>query len=972
MPGSTATIGAALAADATAIQTRAHDDYYRAFKMHHGFDLRKQSDANLERLREQHGELSTEEEALKRLWDEKLWPSVQLNHLTGVAEDIEQDGTLRSAANLQRHSKTAIIHTANAEVRRRCVFATLGLPGHRTAGFLSPTTAAKKVVVDLQAANPNGLWLGDHLGEFVLESEYPPVIFGETGCARSIKYHKNKTKERIYTTADGETIRVTSRFRDEVFSAHHDVKDVSDGLFYLLLQELEHIGDPIKTQLLEAAAPEEQLQLLQTLFNIFYHSEVYPEARVINKVKLGEHARIEPTIPAPPHVVHNLLMAAKDLDIKIMQKILDAYPSLIHIRNADNKNLLMILIDSYGRRLFSPLPDPTSLIMRDIPADHRDPIIVDQSILDKCDPGHRFAACVNLLLPRGIDLNARAGLEGTVTDIIAKSSMKREQLEEMLQHVHTHYGFGIHSAMPAPTLEPVRASAAAAAETKPYQEASVGLMIRNQGTPAAEILFVRKADKAGRPHGEWLLPGGLRDPAETPEQTVAREIAEETGLTTEETDWRHLTTFTCDEAKQQTHFYVYTSDDISAAPEAADDIAEAAWVRLADIKATQHPLHRHAYYNNAHIKPSNLLLAQAVLTGANPDDDAFHTQSFFEIIAPHQLLNTFGSNPSAFKDLLAQGADISNAALHRGREGTSFMALSPLTMCALYPEHLPRLLAVGADINAAQGTHTPLMMTCALGQFALAQELVTKHRADPFIVLSDFMKHYSAPMIACSHEEGLGFLQFVHAGFGFSPSQIGDLLVTSILNHQPAITDWLLETFNPELNQMYYFYSEGLSLQNQATPLNAAVQRHQPELVEKLLERGASPFDISMSMGLLKFVDQEVDRLQMMTRSTFDMRFTMLGDDDDPYLQALDAEADARRVAEAEALPKLERIQALLHAKRDEIVREHPEFFPKEQVKAARKVTDNNSAVSATDAAASATNSASPGAEPTSPVTMGV
>jgi len=53
----------------------------------------------------------------------------------------------------------------------------------------------------------------------------------------------------------------------------------------------------------------------------------------------------------------------------------------------------------------------------------------------------------------------------------------------------------------------------------------VGAVIRDEG---GRLLLVRR----GRPPatGRWSLPGGRIEPGETPEQALAREVAEETGL----------------------------------------------------------------------------------------------------------------------------------------------------------------------------------------------------------------------------------------------------------------------------------------------------------------------------------------------------------------------------------------------------------------------------------------------------------
>jgi 8-oxo-dGTP diphosphatase len=61
---------------------------------------------------------------------------------------------------------------------------------------------------------------------------------------------------------------------------------------------------------------------------------------------------------------------------------------------------------------------------------------------------------------------------------------------------------------------------------KPYA-LSVSALIRNA---AGAILFVRRASHSRWHPGSWELPGGKPDPGEGIQDTVLREVAEETGL----------------------------------------------------------------------------------------------------------------------------------------------------------------------------------------------------------------------------------------------------------------------------------------------------------------------------------------------------------------------------------------------------------------------------------------------------------
>ncbi|RHA42621.1 NUDIX hydrolase [Cellulomonas rhizosphaerae] len=43
--------------------------------------------------------------------------------------------------------------------------------------------------------------------------------------------------------------------------------------------------------------------------------------------------------------------------------------------------------------------------------------------------------------------------------------------------------------------------------------------------------------------GEWELPGGMREPGESPRDAARRELGEETGLVADDLDWRGLARF---------------------------------------------------------------------------------------------------------------------------------------------------------------------------------------------------------------------------------------------------------------------------------------------------------------------------------------------------------------------------------------------------------------------------------------------
>lgn len=112
---------------------------------------------------------------------------------------------------------------------------------------------------------------------------------------------------------------------------------------------------------------------------------------------------------------------------------------------------------------------------------------------------------------------------------------------------------------------------------------AVACLVRNTH---GQYLFVRRAHEPAK--GTLDLPGGFADPLETVEQTVVREIAEETGLSARQI--RYLT------SRPNVYPYsgidVYTSDlffvvevDSFDGATAQDDAAEIVIARLDEIRA---------------------------------------------------------------------------------------------------------------------------------------------------------------------------------------------------------------------------------------------------------------------------------------------------------------------------------------------------------------------------------------------------
>ncbi len=124
---------------------------------------------------------------------------------------------------------------------------------------------------------------------------------------------------------------------------------------------------------------------------------------------------------------------------------------------------------------------------------------------------------------------------------------------------------------------------------EPFKEAAVALVLRPHPDGDAELLFIRRATRAGDPwSGQIGLPGGRYEPADDSLETTAlRETLEEVGLDLR-AEGRVLGAL--DELRPRTPVlppiivrpYICV---IEQAPELvlSDEVAEVRWVRLAEL-----------------------------------------------------------------------------------------------------------------------------------------------------------------------------------------------------------------------------------------------------------------------------------------------------------------------------------------------------------------------------------------------------
>ena len=144
-----------------------------------------------------------------------------------------------------------------------------------------------------------------------------------------------------------------------------------------------------------------------------------------------------------------------------------------------------------------------------------------------------------------------------------------------------------------------------------------GAIVR-RGEHGDEVLLIRHVQTAdGRSY--WLLPGGGIEPPESPEECVAREMLEETGLTVQ-VERLLLDVASTGGWYDREHTYLCTPLDGEAAPgdepefvvERPYDIAEVGWFALASDAAWGDLVHGDA------VTLANLRRLQASLGHAPP------------------------------------------------------------------------------------------------------------------------------------------------------------------------------------------------------------------------------------------------------------------------------------------------------------------------------------------------------------------
>ena len=117
------------------------------------------------------------------------------------------------------------------------------------------------------------------------------------------------------------------------------------------------------------------------------------------------------------------------------------------------------------------------------------------------------------------------------------------------------------------------------------REASAGGVVIRENAGSWEVAVIR-------PHGRnlWALPKGHVDPGETPEQTAAREVREETGLTATLVaslgEIRYVYQFRGQRIFKRVHFFLfrYQAGELGVLPPGPRvEVDEVRWVPLAQL-----------------------------------------------------------------------------------------------------------------------------------------------------------------------------------------------------------------------------------------------------------------------------------------------------------------------------------------------------------------------------------------------------
>ena len=110
----------------------------------------------------------------------------------------------------------------------------------------------------------------------------------------------------------------------------------------------------------------------------------------------------------------------------------------------------------------------------------------------------------------------------------------------------------------------------------------IGAIIIQNG----RILLEKRGNDPGR--GKWSVPGGIVELGENPEQTVIREVQEETGLVVDAPELIDvISSVTLDEGgRVKYHFLIvdYLVKLRGGTAKAASDAAELEWVRLQEVE----------------------------------------------------------------------------------------------------------------------------------------------------------------------------------------------------------------------------------------------------------------------------------------------------------------------------------------------------------------------------------------------------